>query len=328
LDEIVEKRQEEWLLAIAELQQVRNQISKLNKAIADKYTAICGANRCEVGKYYADCIKNLKEAKIQAEADLKKAIAEEAKLEYSKNMPDELKKGKDWLMGDDYVYDKGFFDLIDPKKTIPVTIRPGCGNDSWYDPAKKRVFLDSVRRREESPYYRKALVYHEFGHGIDWQRNMRFSQEVKDLRATQIARMRKMVSYTKEEKTYDYTTQKYLTTRTQAKKMYAKVLSDRVTAVYNRLSKVDEAFFKRRGITKQDVKEALSAVADTLRTFVNSSDVGWGHTVSYFNNPGMKEAEYLAHAFENTFIGNRAFQHFMPTEYAEMIAFIKVLKKP
>ena len=69
LQALADKRQEEWLLAIAELQQVRNQISKLNKAIADKYTAICGANRCEAGKYYADCIKNLKEAKIQAEAD-------------------------------------------------------------------------------------------------------------------------------------------------------------------------------------------------------------------------------------------------------------------
>lgn len=95
LQETAEKRQEEWFMAIAELQQVRNEMSKQHfKDLADKYTLVCGANRCEAGKYYADCIKNLREAKAQAEADLAKAIAEAAKADYSQLMPDELKKGE------------------------------------------------------------------------------------------------------------------------------------------------------------------------------------------------------------------------------------------
>lgn len=53
---------------------------------------------------------------------------------------------------------------------------------------------------------------------------------------------------------------------------------------------------------------------------------GDGHSTSYFRRVGAKEAEYLAHAFENAFLGNRVFQKYMPEIYEEMIAYIKTLK--
>ena len=40
----------------------------------------------------------------------------------------------------------------------------------------------------------------------------------------------------------------------------------------------------------------------------------------------MKETEYLAHAFENAFLGNRVFQKYLPDIYAEMVAYIRALK--
>lgn len=280
-------------------------------------------------QYYAECIAKLQEIKAQAEAELAKAIAAESKLEYSKNMPEELKKGKQWLGSDDYVYSKEFFDLIDPKEPVPVKIhKTSGGNDSYYSPSERKVYLDAGRRYAESPYYRRALIYHEYGHVIDRQRGMRYGDAVRKLRETQIARMTEKVPYTKKEAVWDATAKKWVTKETPAKRMYAIELSERITAVYSRLNKVGDKYFTARGITKQDVIEALSAVADTLRTWVNRNDVGWGHSTSYFRYSGMREAEYIAHAFENAFIGNAAFKHFLPTEYQEMIDFINSLKQP
>ena len=323
LDEIAEKRQEEWLLAIAELQQVRNQISKLNKAIADKYTAICGANRCEAGKYYADCIKNLKEAKIQAEADLKKAIAEEAKKEYSSNMPEELKDGQAYLLGEKYVFSKAFFDKL---KYMPTLKIPHTNKGSYESKLGREVVLDNDTRAQRSPWEKKAVVYHEFGHAIGDQRDIIHGYKpLQDLREKQIARLRKKVKTTVTDYKYDYATGTYKTTTRQTSIMYAKQLSARIDAVYERLKKFGDDVFTRRGITKHDALEQIGSLQDTLKSLVNSNGVGWGHSTSYFNSLSMRRHEYLAHCFENAFLGNRAFEHFMPTEYKEMIDLIKSL---
>ena len=323
LQALADKRQEEWLLAIAELQQVRNQISKLNKTIADKYTAICGANRCEAGKYYADCIKNLKEAKTQAEADLKKAIAEEAKKEYSSNMPEELKDGQPYLLGEKYVFSKEFFDKL---KYMPTLKIPHTNKGSYESRLGREVVLDNDTRAKNSPWEKKAVVYHEFGHAIGDQRDIIHGYKpLQELREKQIARLRKKVKTTVTEHKYDFGTGTYKTTTRQTSIMYAKQLSARIDAVYERLKKFGDDVFTRRGITKRDALEQIGSLQDTLKSLVNSSGVGWGHSTSYFNSLSMRRHEYLAHCFENTYLGNRAFEHFMPTEYKEMIDLIKSL---
>ena len=323
LQALADKRQEEWMLAIAELQQVRNQISKLNKAIADKYTAICGANRCEAGKYYADCIKNLKEAKIQAEADLKKAIAEEAKKEYSSNMPEELKDGQAYLLGEKYVFSKEFFDKL---KYMPTLKIPHTNKGSYECKLGREVVLDNDTRAKNSPWEKKAVVYHEFGHAIGDQRDIIHGYKpLQDLREKQIARLRKKVKTTVTDYKYDYATGTYKTTTRQTSIMYAKQLSARIDAVYERLKKFGDDVFTRRGITKRDALEQIGSLQDTLKSLVNTKGVGWGHSTSYFNSLSMRRHEYLAHCFENAYLGNRAFEHFMPTEYKEMIYLIKSL---
>lgn len=325
LQETAEKRQEEWFMAIAELQQVRNEMSKQHfKDLADKYTLVCGANRCEAGKYYADCIKNLREAKAQAEADLAKAIAEAAKADYSQLMPDELKKGEAYLLGEDYVFDKRFFDMLKftPKLEIPHT------NKGSYESLNgRKVVLDNDTRAKRSPWEKKAVVYHEFGHAIGDQRSLIYgSKELEELRNRQIARLRKRVKTTVTDYTYDYSTHTYKTTTRETTQMYAKALSARIDRVYGRLKKFGDDVFTRRGITKHDALEQIGSLQDTLKSLINSPGVGWGHSTSYFNSTGMRRHEYLAHCFENAFLGNRAFQHFMPTEYQEMIDYIRSLK--
>jgi len=192
-------------------------------------------------------------------------------------------------------------------------------------PSEKRVYIDSGgTRSSQSPYYRRALIYHEFGHGIDWQRNLRFSTEVKDLRAKQIARLRQKVETTKTTRRYDPDKRKYVTETTKTKAMKAKVLSERLDRLYKKIFSMSDAVFTKRGITKHDVIEQIAAVQDTLKSLIIS--VGWGHTTKYFKGAGKSEAEYIAHCFENAFIGNRVFQKYLPTEYAEMIAFIRSLK--
>lgn len=314
-------RMSEWLAARSEVDEFADKavgFPDIVKEIKDALTA----NEIRTTNYYGDCISRLKA--FFASLPGKLSAAKAKKGSYSANMPTELQKGGKWLRGDDYEYSREFFDLIDPKKPIPLTIHKKNGNDSYHS-ALKGVVLDmGGTRSSQSPYYRRALIYHEFGHGIDYQRGLRHSKEVKDLRDKQIARLREKVETTVTKRKWDPDKKEYVTETKKTKLMKAKVLSERLDRLYRKIYSMDDATFTKRGITKHDVIEQIAAVQDTLKSLIVS--VGWGHSTSYFKGAGKSEAEYLAHCFENAFIGNRVFQKYLPTEYAEMIAFIRSLK--
>ena len=322
--DIMDGNLDKWHDAQNELSRVITVSLKGYSDIQNEFSKILQDNASSTKRYYGDCISRLKQAVKDALAKLAKAKEEEANSGYSKNMPEELKKGGIWLRGDDYTYSKEFFDLIDESKPIRITIHSKTGNDSYFSPTENRVYLDKKRRSEESHYYRKALIYHEFGHGIDWQRGLRYSQEIKDLREKQIKRLKKQVVQTKEKTYFDGTKMEYVTKQVKTRVMYAKSISERLDRLYSKIRSMKDETFVKRGITKQDVIEQIAAVQDTLKSLISS--VGWGHSTSYFKTKGFSEAEYIAHCFENAFIGNRIFQKYLPTEYAEMIAFIKSLK--
>lgn len=314
-------RMSEWLAARSEVDDFADKavgFPDIVKEIKDALTA----NEIRTTNYYGDCISRLKA--FFASLPGKLSAAKAKKGSYSANMPTELQKGGKWLRGDDYEYSREFFDLIDPKKPIPLTIHKKNGNDSYHS-ALKGVVLDmGGTRSSQSPYYRRALIYHEFGHGIDYQRGLRHSKEVKDLRDKQIARLREKVETTVTKRKWDPDKNEFVTETKKTKLMKAKVLSERLDRLYRKIYSMDDATFTKRGITKHDVIEQIAAVQDTLKSLIVS--VGWGHSTSYFKGAGKSEAEYLAHCFENAFIGNRVFQKYLPTEYAEMIAFIRSLK--
>ena len=230
----------------------------------------------------------------------------------------------EYLDGEDYVFDKRFFDML---KYTPKLEMPHTNKGSYESLNGRKVVLDNDSRAKASPWEKKAVVYHEFGHAIGDQRDLIYRcKELEDLRNKQIARLRKRVKSTKTEYKYDYGKGTYTTTTRETTQMYAKELSARIDAVLARIRKFGDGVFTRRGITKKDVVEQIGSLQDTLKSLVNSPGVGWGHSTSYFNSTGMRRHEYLAHCFENAFLGNRVFQHFMPTEYQEMIDFINSLK--
>ena len=70
--------------------------------------------------------------------------------------------------------------------------------------------------------------------------------------------------------------------------------------------------------------EYVGATADTLMSL--NPNFGWGHTKTYFKRGGMKEAEFLAHMFENTFSGNPVYKKVMPELYDDTLLLWEKLK--
>ncbi len=320
LDEIGMKRQDAWIEAYNELSNFAKTQANGNKEITDICDRELRDNAITTSHYYGDCTSKLKAAFSAVVAKLAKIKAEEAKIEYSKNMPEALKKGKEYLDGEDYVFRKDFFDLLKEKPTLKI---PHTNKGSYETDHGKTVVLDSVSRGKASKWEKISVVYHEFGHAIADQRDLLYTDRVQELRKKQIARLRKRVTIKTKEKVLNKKTWEYEEKEVTKQEMKAKAVSERLDRLYYKIKSMKPETFTKRGITKDDVIEQIAAVQDTLKSLINS--VGWGHSTKYFNYPGMSEHEYLAHCFENTFIGNRIFQKYLPTEYAEMIDLIQSL---
>ena len=124
--------------------------------------------------------------------------------------------------------------------------------------------------------------------------------------------------------TMDYEKGKLCYKRTTRKMSLVEYTDKKLEKLINRLNEMDDATFTKRGITRYDVFEQIGCVRDTIKSLI--IEYGYGHDDIYFNRPRFKETEYLAHAFENAFLGNRVFQKYLPDIYNEMIAYIKALK--
>ena len=70
-----------------------------------------------------------------------------------------------------------------------------------------------------------------------------------------------------------------------------------------------------------NLMEQIGACSDTLMSL--NRNFGSGHSRRYFSIDGMKEAEFIAHAFENTFAGNEVFREVMPDLYQDTIQMIR-----
>lgn len=320
-DELGAERQSAWQDAYNELSNFAKTQANGNKELTDICNKELRDNAITTSHYYGDCTSKLKVAFSAVIAKLAKIKAEEAKIEYSKNMPEALQKGKEYLDGEDYVFSKAFFDKF---KYMPTLKMPHKNGGSYETDNGKTVVLDSGNRIKASNWYKKGVVYHEFGHAIGDQRNLIYgSDDLRKLREAQIARLKKQTPYLKEVDKWDKDKKQWVITTVKARKMYAEVLSDRIEAVRNRIMKFGDGVFSSRVITKADVNEAFGSLQDTIKSLVQSA--GYGHSDKYFKSQYLRRHEWLAHAFENTFLGNEAFKHFMPTEYQEMIDFINSL---
>lgn len=320
------KRQAEWNKARNEVEDFAVDKARDFPDIQKEAEAILNANEIRTTNYYGDCISRLKAFFASLPGKLAAAKAKAA-TSYSPMMPDELKKGAAHLRGDDYEYSREFFDLLKEKPKLEIRHQNKGSYESMHG---KLVVFDNDTRFVASPWMRKSIAYHEFGHAIADQRNLLYTKEVTDLRTKQIARLRtreKATIWAREWGTNPKTGKwDKVKVRKEVSQMRAKTIADRLDYLYSRIREKteDDPIFKRYGMIKADVIEQICAAQDTLKSLINS--VGWGHSTAYFKQAGHSEHEYLAHCFENAFIGNRVFQLYMPTEYAEMIALAKSFK--
>lgn len=317
--------------------EARKELAKLQKE-ADKLIKILKSTSPVKAKTLEHALYGVEMALRGNDIDLITERMAEAKrwlfTYQNPNMPRELHPGGDYLKkhGDDYEFNTDFFKLLDEQPTLVIKDRGG----SYETNSGKKVVLDNGYRNARSQYQRRAIVYHEFGHAIGDQRGLIYSQELKDLREKQRDRLRtpqKDFYWTTEtESNYNPETGKFTIVKKKVKKeVYQSrilTLSKKIEAIYYKIQakKDDDPIFKRYGITQQDACEQITSLMDTLRSLFNRNDVGWGHPVSYFKQRTNREHEYLAHCFENAFLGNRCFQLLMPIEYQEMIDYIRTLK--
>lgn len=251
-------------------------------------------------------------------------------------MPRELHPGGSYLHehGDDYEFSTDFFRLLKEQPTLEITKKGG----SFETNNGKKVVLDNGARNKASQWERRGVVYHEFGHAIADQRSLLYTPETTALMEKQRARWRKREKdfyWAKEvDSHYNPETGEFTTTTKKVKKevnqMRIITLSKKIEAIDYKLrrKKADDPIFKRYGVSQADCREQILSVLDVLRCLVNRQDVGAGHSVNYFKNKWAQPHEYLAHCFENAFLGNRCFQILMPIEYQEMIDYIRTLKEP
>lgn len=174
--------------------------------------------------------------------------------------------------------DKQIFTSLN--EIIPLTRNKSTG--THYSPVTKSVNLQPGSRELKSKWQAESVVYHEYGHAIDWQKGMRKDGVVQKL----MDKHRKILS-----KNGGY-------------------------------SKLNDQFRKDAYASRDmDEIEKISAFADTLMAL--NPRYGFGHSKKYFALEGKKEAEFIAHAFENKFIGNPYFKKIAPELYDDMIEYIE-----
>lgn len=268
---------------------------------------------------------------ILAKANIKKRLndlldkisATKPQSSTSRQMPDELKAKSTYLNGEDYTFAKDFFDLIDPNKPIRLEILDS-DTGSYSSFFGDLVHIAGKKRGKSSPWECKSVIYHEYGHCIDAQRGLWQDAKLIAMRNAQIKMLKKKGEYTLYERKWNHESGGWYYERTKQTMTKVEYIDKKLVALTEKIAWMGDDVFIKRGITKADVIEQIGSTRDTIKSLVVK--YGSGHSTSYFRKTRMKETEYLAHAFENAFLGNRVFQKYLPDIYAEMVAYIRALK--
>lgn len=101
----------------------------------------------------------------------------------SKNLNFDSDKDVKDIYGDilDVPVNKGVFKLLTEDVPLKVIKNPTKDDYAHYDPIAKTVWIPLDDRRKNSKWWAEAVVYHEYGHAIDDQRDLKNSQEIKDM---------------------------------------------------------------------------------------------------------------------------------------------------
>lgn len=248
---------------------------------------------------------------------------EDRKTRNENVIPIELRKNGTYLATTEDGFSPDFFRLIDPNKPIKLIIENNDkGSYSTFNGSE--VVIRSFKRGKNSLWFHRKIMYHEYGHAIDAQRGLWKDKELVDMRTRHIKYLNKKDNYTYWERVYDYSLGKYIWKKTTTK-------ISKVAYIDKKLAELSARFWNMKNTNKvgvygnkHDIMEQILSTRDTIKSLVVK--YGEGHSQSYFRQPRNKETEYLAHAFENAFIGNKVFKKYLPEIYEEMVNYIKSLK--
>jgi hypothetical protein len=144
------------------------------------------------------------------------------------------------------------------------------------------------KRRQNSKWWAEGVLYHEYGHAIDNQLKIYEHPVILD----GMKKLSKNINLKEIEAAY-------------LKKKY-QLLSD-----------------YKSGKDVYDSMEQVGSIGDTIMAL--NPKYGFGHTKAYFKVHGNRQKEFIAHMFENKFIGNAIFKEIAPDLYDEMLAIFDKL---
>lgn len=252
----------------------------------------------------------------------------------SPNMPynifTEYKKKIPGMM--DTLPSKGFFDSL--KDFVPlVALKSGAHYSPTYRYVNISFEKDNIERMTKSPWYRKGLFYHEFGHAFDHQIKLKAKEDlVKVYNDWKISinsgdgeKLKKAVQTKLDEFNADF--DKF---KDDAWKQYQELKRIGKTEESERLKKELFAKCEEQEALQMEFHEKLGAFTDCLQAAIDGHKFiqPRGHDVKYWTQD-MQLAEFIAHCSENYWGGNPIFKEIAPQLYDDMRKIIeKYMAKP
>lgn len=227
---------------------------------------------------------------------------------------------------------KEFFDSL--KDFVPLV---ALKNGAHYSPTYKYVNIsfenDNLQRMSKSPWYRKGLFYHEFGHAFDHQIALKSKSELmkiyddwkKVINAGEGERLKGVIQEKLDKFGADF--DKF---RDNAWKQYQELKQIGKMDEAERLKKELFAKCEEQEALQMEFEEQLGAFTDCLQAAISGHKFirPRGHDVKYWTQD-KQLAEFIAHCSENYWGGNPIFKEIAPQLYDDMRRIIeKYMAKP
>lgn len=227
---------------------------------------------------------------------------------------------------------KEFFDSL--KDFVPLV---ALKNGAHYSPTYKYVNIsfenDNLQRMSKSPWYRKGLFYHEFGHAFDHQIALKSKSELmkiyddwkKVINAGEGERLKGVIQEKLDKFGADF--DKF---RDNAWKQYQELKQIGKMDEAERMKKELFAKCEEQEALQMEFEEQLGAFTDCLQAAISGHKFirPRGHDVKYWTQD-KQLAEFIAHCSENYWSGNPIFKEIAPQLYDDMRRIIeKYMAKP
>lgn len=227
---------------------------------------------------------------------------------------------------------KEFFDSL--KDFVPLV---ALKNGAHYSPTYKYVNIsfenDNLQRMSKSPWYRKGLFYHEFGHAFDHQIALKSKSELmkiyddwkKVINAGEGERLKGVIQEKLDKFGADF--DKF---RDNAWKQYQELKQIGKMDEAERLKKELFAKCEEQEALQMEFEEQLGAFTDCLQAAISGHKFirPRGHDVKYWTQD-KQLAEFITHCSENYWGGNPIFKEIAPQLYDDMRRIIeKYMAKP